>query len=52
MNLRKVALEMGNSAAMMMKHYFEIVDARAAREYWAINPLPRTEQKIATMGRR
>jgi len=51
-NAGHVALEMGNSAAMVMKHYFEIVDARAAREYWAINPLPRTDQKIVTMGRR
>ncbi len=51
MNFRKVALEMGNSAAMVMKHYFEIVDAHAAREYWAINPLPRTEQKIVRMAR-
>ena len=51
-NAGQVALEMGNSPAMVKKHYYEIVDSAAAREYWAINPLPRTDQKIVTMGRR
>ncbi len=37
-NAGQVALEMGNSAAIVMKHYTEIVvDARAAREYWSSN---------------
>jgi len=27
---------MGNYAAIVMKHYFDIVEARAAREYWNI----------------
>jgi integrase len=45
-NAGQVALEMGNSAAIVMKHYFEIVDARAAREYWSIKPLPRDDRKV------
>ena len=48
-NAGQVALEMGNSPAVVMKHYFEIVDARAAREYWSIKPLPRTDRKIVAM---
>ena len=48
-NAGQVALEMGNSAAVVMKHYFEIVDARAAREYWSIKPLPTTDRKIIEM---
>ena len=35
-NAGQVVLEMGNSAAVVMKHYFEIVDARAAREFVSI----------------
>ena len=31
---------MGNSAAIGLKHYAEIVDAKAARAYWWIKPLP------------
>jgi hypothetical protein len=31
-NALNKAREMGNSTAIAMKHYFEIVDARAARE--------------------
>ncbi len=38
LSLSHIALEMDNSAAVVMKHYFEIVDARAAREYWEIKP--------------
>lgn len=45
-NAGQVAWEMGNSAALVMKHYFEIVDDRAAREYWSIKPLPATDRKI------
>jgi len=37
-----VAVEMGNSAAIVMKHYFDVVEARAAREYWNIPPSKRT----------
>jgi len=37
-NAGQVALEMGNSAAIVMRHYFDIVEARAAREYWDIRP--------------
>jgi integrase len=37
-NAGQVALEMGNSAAIVMKHYFDIAEARAAREYWNIRP--------------
>jgi integrase len=48
-NAGQVALEMGNSAAVVMKHYFEIVDARAAREYWSIKPLPATDRKIVNI---
>jgi hypothetical protein len=33
-NAGQVALEMGNSAAIVMKHYFDIVESRAAKEYW------------------
>lgn len=31
---------MGNSPQVVKDHYFEIVDERAAREYWSIKPLP------------
>jgi hypothetical protein len=41
----KVALEMGNSAAIVMKHYFDIVEPRAAKEYWNIRPLPRGDSR-------
>ena len=37
-NAGQVSLEMGNSAAVVMAHYFEIVDAKAATEYWSIMP--------------
>src|SRR5438552_3280471 len=41
-NAGQVALEMGNSAAIVMKHYFDIVEARAAKEYWNIRPAKRS----------
>jgi integrase len=44
-NAGQVALEMGNSAAIVMKHYYDIVEARAAREYWNIRPLPRGDSR-------
>jgi hypothetical protein len=37
-NAGQVALEMGNSAAIVMKHYFDIVEARVTKEYWNIRP--------------
>jgi integrase len=37
-NAGQVSLEMGNSAAVVLKHYFEIVDASAAAAYWHIRP--------------
>ena len=37
-NAGQVSLEMGNSASVVMKHYFEIVDAEEAEKYWAIAP--------------
>jgi hypothetical protein len=48
-NAGQVALEMGNSAAVVMKHYFDIVEARAAKEYWDIRPLPRGDRKIVAL---
>jgi uncharacterized protein involved in type VI secretion and phage assembly len=49
-NAGQIALEMGNSAAIVMKHYFDIVEARAAKEYWNIRPLPRGDsRKIVSM---
>jgi len=43
-----VALEMGNSPKVVKDHYFEIVDEKAARDYWSINPL-RTDRKIVAI---
>jgi hypothetical protein len=37
---------MGNSAGIGMKHYAELVDAKAAREYWSIKPIRSTDRKI------
>jgi len=48
-NAGQVALEMGNSAAVVMQHYFEIVEATAAKEYWSIRPLPRSDRKFVTL---
>ena len=45
-NAGQLALEMGNSAAIVMKHYFDIVESRAAKEYWNIRPLPRGIQRL------
>ena len=44
-----VALEMGNSAGIVMKHYFDIVDGVAARAYWNIRPLRRGDHKVVRM---
>jgi integrase len=48
-NEGQVALEMGNSPQVVKDHYFEIVDERAAREYWSIKPLPKSDRKIIAM---
>jgi uncharacterized protein involved in type VI secretion and phage assembly len=48
-NAGQVALEMGNSAAIVMKHYFDIVEARAAKEYWSIRPVSRGDRKIVSL---
>jgi hypothetical protein len=46
----QAALEMGNSAAIVMKHYFDIVESRVAKEYSNIRPLPRGDsRKIVSM---
>jgi hypothetical protein len=41
------ALDMGNSAQVVKDHYFEIVDEKAAREYWSIKPLPQDGKIVA-----
>ena len=43
------ALEMGNSAAIVMRHYFDIVESSAAKEYWNIKPFSRAGRKIVTL---
>jgi integrase len=48
-NEGQVALEMGNSPKVVKDHYFEIVDERAAREYWSIKPLSHGERKIVAI---
>jgi hypothetical protein len=48
-NEGQVALEMGNSPKVLKDHYFEIVDERAAREYWSIKPLPTDDRKIVAI---
>ncbi|MBS0661269.1 MAG: hypothetical protein JSR82_23885 [Verrucomicrobia bacterium] len=37
-NAGQVALEMGNSPGIVLRHYHEIVSAEDAAEYWAIRP--------------
>jgi integrase len=48
-NEGQVALEMGNSPQVVKDHYFEIVDEKAAREYWSIKPIARGDRKIVAM---
>ena len=48
-NAGQVALEMGNSAAVVMNHYFDMVEARAANEHWNIRLLPRGDRKIVRL---
>ena len=45
-NEGQVALEMGNSPQVVKDHYFEIVDEKAARDYWSIKPIARSDSKI------
>ena len=45
----QAALEMGNSPAIVMRHYFDIVEASAAKEFWNIKPLPRAHRKIVPL---
>jgi hypothetical protein len=47
-NEEQVTLEMGNSPKVVKDHYFEIVDERAAHEYWSIKP-PRADRKIVAI---
>jgi hypothetical protein len=32
-----------------MRHYFDIVEARAAKEYWNIRPIPPSDRKIVAL---
>jgi integrase len=48
-NEGQVALEMGNSPQVVKDHYFEIVEERAAREYWSIKPLRKGDRKIVAI---
>jgi hypothetical protein len=48
-NEGQVALEMGNSPQVVKDHYFEIVDERAAKEYWSLKPLARDDRKIVAI---
>ena len=45
-NAGQVSLEMGNSPAVVMAHYFEIVDASAAAAYWKI--MPQVKEMVPT----
>jgi len=40
---------MGNSAAVVMRHYFDIVEKNAAQAYFDIRPFPRGDRKIVTL---
>jgi integrase len=48
-NAGQVALEMGNSAAIVMRHYFDIVKRRAAEAYWNIKPVSLDDRKIVAL---
>jgi len=50
-NAGQVALKMGNSPAMVKKHYYEIVDSAPATAYWAIKPLSSSDRKVVAMAR-
>ena len=48
-NAGQVALEMGNSAAVVMKHYVDIVEARAVNEHWNIRLPPPGDRKTVRL---
>ena len=48
-NAGHVALEMGNSAAIVMRHYFDIVEKSEAQAYFDIRPVSRGDRKIVTL---
>jgi integrase len=48
-NAGAVALEMGNSAAIVMRHYFDIVERQAAQAYWSIKPVSLGDRKIVRL---
>jgi uncharacterized protein involved in type VI secretion and phage assembly len=50
-NEGQVALEMGNSPQIVKDHYFEIVDERAAKDYWSIKPAAIDDRKIVFVGK-
>jgi integrase len=41
-----LALQMGNSPAMIFKHYRQLVKPKAAQEYWNITPLPSSDERV------
>jgi len=43
------APSLGNSAGIGMKHYVELVDTKAGREYWSIKPIRSTDRKIVAI---
>jgi integrase len=49
-NAGQVSLEMGNSPAVVLKHYHEIVDASDAAAYWSITP--ESAKNVVPMGRK
>ena len=48
-NEEQVALEIGNSPKVVKDRCFEIVDEKAASEYWSTEPMPRTARKIVAI---
>jgi hypothetical protein len=50
-NAGQVALEMGNSAKVVMDHYHKIVEGDDAKKYWSIKPIPASDRKIVEIGR-
>ena len=51
-NEGQVAREMGNSPKVAKDHYFEIVDEKAAHDYWSIKPIPLDDGKIVAIAGR
>lgn len=44
-------LEMRNSAAIVMKHYFDIVGGKAAEAYWNIRPAKKRSNIVQMVAR-